>query len=46
MSPGGTLIARGPTPLAEPAEITRVIRLGEPVDTRAGRADDFSWPRL
>ena len=45
-SPGGTLAEREATPAGEPAAVVRVLRLGEPVDPRAGRADDFSWPRL
>jgi hypothetical protein len=45
-SPGGTLAEREATPADEPVAVVRVLRLGEPVDPRAGRADDFSWPRL
>ena len=46
VSPGGALFSRETKPFAETAAITRVIRLGEPADARAGRADDFTWPRL
>ncbi len=45
-SPGGALAEREATPAVEPVAVMRVLRLGEPVDPRAGRADDFSWPRL
>ncbi len=46
ISPGGTLVARETTPADEPDAVARVLRRGEPVDPRTGRADDFSWPRL
>ena len=46
ISPGGALAAREAAPAVEPAAVARVLRLGEPVDPRTGRADDFSWPRL
>ncbi len=45
-SPGGVLAARETIPSVEPGPIARVLRYGEPVEPRAGRADDFSWPRL
>ena len=45
-SPGGALAAREATPADEPQTVARVLRFGEPVDPRTGRADDFSWPRL
>ena len=46
ISPGGALASREATPAGEPEAIARVLRLGEPVDPRTGRADDFPWPRL
>jgi len=46
ISPGGALASREATPAGEPDAVARVLRVGEPVDPRAGRADDFSWPRL
>jgi hypothetical protein len=46
LSPGGVLAAAEPTPAGEPESVVRVLRHGEPVDPRTGRADDFSWPRL
>ncbi|MGD0184397.1 MAG: SGNH family hydrolase [Roseiarcus sp.] len=46
ISPGGALASREATPAGEPDAVARVLRLGEPVDPRTGRADDFSWPRL
>lgn len=46
ISPGGALAARESIPAGEPDAVARVLRLGEPVDPRTGRADDFSWPRL
>jgi hypothetical protein len=46
ISPGGALAEREATPAGEPDAVARVLRLGEPVDPRTGRADDFSWPRL
>ncbi|MBV8473926.1 MAG: DUF459 domain-containing protein [Hyphomicrobiales bacterium] len=45
-SAGGVLAARETIPAIEPGPIARVLRYGEPVEPRAGRADDFSWPRL
>ena len=44
-SPGGALAQREATPAGEPASVVRVLRLGETVEPRPGRADDFSWPR-
>ncbi|MGD0639622.1 MAG: SGNH family hydrolase, partial [Roseiarcus sp.] len=46
VSPDGALAAREATPAGEPQAVARVLRFGEPVDPRTGRADDFSWPRL
>ena len=46
VSPGGALASRETHPLAEPADVIRVMRAGEPVKPAPGRADDFSWPRL
>lgn len=45
-SPGGVLAAREAIPSDEPGPVARVLRIGEPVEPRSGRADDFSWPRL
>lgn len=45
-SPGGALAERETIPAGEPEAVARVLRFGEPVDPRTGRADDFSWPRL
>ena len=45
-SPGGALAERETRPAGEPDAVARVLRFGEPVDPRTGRADDFSWPRL
>jgi hypothetical protein len=45
-SAGGVLAARETIPSGEPEVVARVLRRGEPVDPRSGRADDFSWPRL
>ena len=45
-SQGGVLASRETRPLAEALDVTRVFRSGEPDAPRAGRADDFSWPRL
>ncbi len=45
-SQGGELASRQNRPLAEALDVTRVFRVGEPDEPRAGRADDFSWPRL
>jgi hypothetical protein len=45
-TPGGALMTRDPRPLEELPEVLRVIRRGEPVAIRGGRADDFAWPRL
>jgi hypothetical protein len=45
-SPGGALAEREARPAGEPDAVARVLRFGEPVDPRTGRADDFSWPRL
>ena len=38
--------ARNDPRRARPEVVARVLRYGEPVDPRGGRADDFSWPRL
>jgi hypothetical protein len=46
ISPGGALMARETTLASEPDSVARVLRRGEPVNPRTGRADDFSWPRL
>ena len=46
ISPGGALAERETKPAGEPDAVARVLRFGEPVDPRTGRADDFSWPRL
>jgi hypothetical protein len=46
ISPGGALAEREAKPAGEPDAVARVLRFGEPVDPRTGRADDFSWPRL
>jgi hypothetical protein len=46
VSRDGALVAREAIPSDEPTAVTRVLRFGEPVDPRSGRADDFSWPRL
>jgi hypothetical protein len=45
MTPGAALAARDSAPFAEAPEVLRVLREGEPVDARPGRADDFQWPR-
>lgn len=45
-SPGGVLAAREAIPSDEPGPVASVLRIGEPVEPRSGRADDFSWPRL
>jgi len=44
-SPGGALLARDARLPAEPPELMRVLRQGEPPEPRPGRADDFVWPR-
>ena len=46
ISPGGALASLETHPLSEPAEVTKVLRVGEPHDPAPGRADDFSWPKL
>ncbi len=46
VSPGGALAAPSASPPGEPVSVARVLRRGEPVDPRNGRADDFAWPRL
>ena len=46
ISPGGALASRETHPLSEPAEVTKVLRVGEPDDPAPGRADDFSWPKI
>ena len=45
-SPGGVLATREAIPTDEPVEVVHVLRFGEPVEPRGGRADDFPWPRL
>jgi hypothetical protein len=45
-TPGGILLARSSDVQLDPPEVMRVMRLGEPVSARGGRADDFAWPRL
>ena len=46
ISPGGALASLETHPLSEPAEVTKVMRAGEPDDPAPGRADDFSWPKI
>ena len=46
ISPGGALASLETHPLSEPAEVTKVLRAGEPLDPSPGRADDFAWPKL
>ena len=46
ISPGGALASLETHPLREPAEVTKVLRVGEPDDPAPGRADDFSWPKI
>lgn len=45
-TPGGVLAARGAPVSATSADVSKVIRDGEPPETRPGRSDDFSWRRL
>ena len=44
LSPGGVLATRESKTLAETGEVVRALRVGDPVASRTGRADDFSWP--
>jgi uncharacterized protein len=46
LSPGGALVTGEAKSLAETDEAARTLRVGDPVASRSGRADDFSWPRL
>jgi hypothetical protein len=46
LSPGGILSTRDFTDAAPAGDVARVFRSGEPAPARAGRADDFTWPRL
>ena len=46
LSPGGALAARGSGAGAKGALVVKVLRQGETVAPRVGRADDFTWPRL
>ena len=46
LSPGGVLATRESKLVSETGEVVRALRGGDPAATRAGRADDFSWPPL
>ncbi|OJY03534.1 MAG: hypothetical protein BGP04_17610 [Rhizobiales bacterium 62-17] len=48
LSPGGQLATRARAPrTGDPNDLTqRALVTGAPMDTRPGRADDFSWPRV
>ena len=46
LSPGGVLATRESKTVSETGEVVRALRGGDPAATRAGRADDFSWPPL
>ena len=46
LSPGGVLATRESKTVSETSEVVRALRGGDPAATRAGRADDFSWPPL
>jgi len=46
LAPGGALATRESKNIAETDEGARALRGGNPAASRAGRADDFSWPRL
>ena len=46
LSPGGVLATRESKTASETGEVVRALRGGDPAATRAGRADDFSWPPL
>ena len=45
VSPGGTLATAPPRPDPSTAFVERALRDGVPPPPRAGRVDDFSWPR-
>ena len=46
LSPGGALATRETKAVVETDQAARALRSGEAAASRAGRADDFSWPRL
>jgi hypothetical protein len=46
LSAGGALIAAQVKRSDETPDMERVLYRGEPMNARAGRADDFSWPRI
>jgi hypothetical protein len=46
LSPGGALATRDAKIASGTDEAARELRVGDPVASRNGRADDFSWPRL
>jgi hypothetical protein len=46
LSPGGALATRESKAVAETDEAARTLHGGDAAGSRAGRADDFSWPRL
>jgi uncharacterized protein len=46
LSPGGALATREAKTVAETVEAARALHGGDVPASRAGRADDFSWPRL
>lgn len=46
LSPGAALENAESGRIRETEEAARVLHDGEPVESRVGRADDFSWPRL
>ena len=46
LSAGGILAAKEIKRPSETPEVARVLSLGEPMNSRSGRADDFSWPRI
>jgi hypothetical protein len=46
LSPGGVLAIRESKDAKPTDEAARVFRSGDPPAARAGRADDFAWPRF
>jgi uncharacterized protein len=45
LSPGGALVTRQ-TAMREGGALERLLAQGAPIEPKAGRADNFAWPRL
>ena len=45
-SPGGALLGKTALAGLQSEVQAKILRSGDPVDPRPGRADDFAWPRL